>query len=145
MKDVYLERERSTDQGTPSDLVTNGFSHHALELPWRNNQAEFSCVPPGTYLCKWLHSDHFNRDVYHVLGVPGREAIEIHPANFAGDRLKGFKCELRGCCAPGESFGTLDHQFAILNSRAMTRDFETLMAGEDFMLHISWKEGCEPL
>jgi hypothetical protein len=144
MKDVYINRGLSTDAGTPGDLTTEGFSRKCLELPWRNNLRNRSCFLPGQYLTEWLWSNHFQRKLYHVTGVEGHDAIEIHPANWAGDVDLGLKCELRGCCAPGDHFDQLDGQFAILSSRNVTREFEELMGGEPFILRVAWKDGCEP-
>jgi hypothetical protein len=65
-----------------------------LELPWRDNQHDVSCIPAGDYPLTW---DLFN-NVEHLLvgGVPNRSGIFIHAANKPS--------ELRGCIAPGTSF-----------------------------------------
>lgn len=45
-------------------------------------------IPAGiTFEVKMLFSEHFQMVVPHVLGVPGFDGIEIHPANFPSDLL----------------------------------------------------------
>lgn len=63
-----------------------------IELPWRNNKQRASCIPEGKYrLIRRMHQKH--GDQLAIPNVPGREAILIHPANFA-------LSELQGCIAP---------------------------------------------
>ena len=64
----------------------------SIELPWRNNKRSISCIPEGRYLLvKRQHTKHGLQLALSI--VPNREAILIHPANFA---LR----ELQGCIAP---------------------------------------------
>ena len=65
---------------------------YSIELPWRNNQPQVSCIPEGNYALKRRNSDHLG---WHLLlmEVPNRELILIHPANNA-------QKELKGCIAP---------------------------------------------
>lgn len=63
-----------------------------IELPWKENQKQISCIPEGRYQLKKRFSQRFKWHV-HVIEVPSREFIIIHPAN---DALK----ELKGCIAP---------------------------------------------
>jgi len=79
--------------GTNSEIILNGTRIcFAIELPWLNNEPQVSCVPEGRYeLVKW-YSPKFGNHL-HVLNVPGRESIMMHPAN---DAVK----ELKGCIAP---------------------------------------------
>lgn len=80
---------------------TNGVLHikgqptplcYTIELPWRNNEPQVSCIPEGTYTIQKRYSKKFGWHVY-ISNVPGRENILMHPANNA---LK----ELKGCIAP---------------------------------------------
>ena len=65
---------------------------NTIELPWKNNQHQVSCIPEGKYELTKRYSDHFGWHL-QVMGVKGRDLILIHPAN---DALK----ELKGCIAP---------------------------------------------
>ena len=116
MKTVFLVRIESTDQGTFGNLECEGIKFHTLELPWRDNKNDISCIPVGVYKCKMTFSNRFKRMLYLVEGVQGRFAIRIHSANLAGDKAKGFRSHLNGCIALGEKRGTMDGQQALLVS-----------------------------
>ena len=64
----------------------------SIELPWKNNESQTSCVPEGKYELTKRYSPKFKQHLL-VEGVGGRDVILIHPAN---DALK----ELKGCIAP---------------------------------------------
>ena len=65
---------------------------YTIELPWLNNQQRISCVPEGEYFLQKRFSPEFQWHL-HLMNVPGRDLILIHPANDA-------KMELWGCIAP---------------------------------------------
>lgn len=100
MKTVGLIRGPSTDEGTFSTLKFGDVEIRAIELPWRGNRPQVSCIPLGEYRCEIRYSPKHKMDVYGLQHVPGRSDIEIHPANFAGDVEKFMKAELLGCIAP---------------------------------------------
>jgi len=64
----------------------------AIELPWKDNAHNVSCVPEGRYPLVKRYSSKFGWH-FQVKEVPNRDLILIHPAN---DALK----ELEGCIAP---------------------------------------------
>lgn len=106
MLKATLTRLQTTDEGTFGVLTFGQQSLRTVELPWRGNQRQVSCIPPGTYSCRRVRSPRFGQ-VYHVQNVPGRSAILIHSANFAGDTQKGYVTQLQGCIAPCLAFGWL--------------------------------------
>lgn len=63
-----------------------------IELPWKQNLKQISCIPEGLYRIRFRVSKKFSRHI-ELLQVPDRSLILVHPANNA---LK----ELRGCIAP---------------------------------------------
>lgn len=80
-------------EGTQGTLEWNGtIVCHAIELPWLQNQKQISCVPEGEYVLEKRFSPKFQWHL-HLINVPGRNLILIHPANDA-------KTELMGCIAP---------------------------------------------
>jgi Family of unknown function (DUF5675) len=137
VKMVTVTRTETSDEGTFGTLVTDtGFQCFTIELPWRNDMANISCIPPGTYVCNWRFSQKHGM-CYHVDGVPdGRTQVEIHAANFAGDVSKGYKCQLEGCLALGESIGLLNGQKAVLESKIAVAQFNTERAMQPFTLVI---------
>jgi hypothetical protein len=79
--------------GTNGTLTLNGhFVCFTIELPWKENQNNVSCIPEGKYELRSRTSTKF-RNHLELLDVPNRSYILIHPAN---DAIK----ELRGCIAP---------------------------------------------
>lgn len=80
-------------EGTNGNLTYEG-KHicHTIELPWKNNLKQVSCIPEGKYVLRKRYSTQFQ---WHLecVGVKNRNLILIHPANYA---LK----ELQGCIAP---------------------------------------------
>ena len=66
-----------------------------LERPWKDNATDISCIPCGTYKVKMLWSEHFQRNLPHIMDVPDRADILIHPANFVVD--------LKGCVGVGRN------------------------------------------
>ncbi len=133
---VLLRRTESSDHGTFGVLSFPGFSCFSGELRDFNNAPNLSCIPTGVYNCSWTYSERFKRMMYLVKNVPNRGGIRIHSANFMGDDSKGFKRQLNGCIALGEKIGQIEGQKALLLSKPMVRRFETLMAGNDFILEI---------
>jgi hypothetical protein len=136
MRKATLVRTDKSDAGTFGVLTTDsGFHCFTGELPWRDNESGRSCVPPGVYQCTWGYSKRHGF-CYHVQGVPSRTAIEIHSANWCGDAMKGFKCQLEGCIAPGTEIGDLDGQKAVKDSVRALEFLVRDLAREPFELTI---------
>lgn len=99
-----------------------------LELPWKDNEPNVSCIPTGTYLCKLRKASPgitagLNK-AYEIMDVPSRGNILFHVANVTE--------ELRGCIALGSSY----KEHAILASREAFTRFMRRMEGGDFSLTI---------
>lgn len=65
-----------------------------LELPWKNNLKNISCIPAGIHPVEIVVSSK-NKDIgkaYEII-VPGRGDIQIHIANYPR--------QIRGCIAIG--------------------------------------------
>lgn len=65
---------------------------HTLELPWKGNLQNVSCIPAGEYDVIKASTPKFG-EVFYVKNVPGREGILFHPGNKLEDT--------RGCILPG--------------------------------------------
>lgn len=63
-----------------------------IELPWRDNKRNVSCIPEGQYELRPRYSPKFKNHL-ELQEVPNRSFILFHPANSA---LK----DLRGCIGP---------------------------------------------
>lgn len=79
-------------------FVGNEYCCDALELPWKDNQRNISCIPEGLYRIKFgtMHDGLLG---YKLETVPCRDGIWIHPADNVG--------QLRGCVATGTKHGEL--------------------------------------
>ncbi len=102
MRTAVLTRYAWTDDGTFGDLVLDtGLALKSIELPWRDDLPDKSCIPPGVYQFEWLWSRAHGCNLYHLINIPNRNAVEIHAANVAGDVDKDLFSQLLGCIAPG--------------------------------------------
>lgn len=144
MQTIRLIRLNSSDAGTFGKILySNGKAGpQTLELPWRDNERNISCIPPARYLCEWHLSPHWGW-VYFVQGVPGRGEIRIHWGNYAGDVEKiipdtkyNYKTDTEGCILLGDKQGELRSQKVIVSSRKTTIDFFSHMNREPFVLNI---------
>lgn len=89
---LYLSRTYRR-LGVNGSLRLNGSEIcKTIELPWKENASRISCIPEGTYVLRKRFSPRFQWH-FEVVGVRGRSAILLHPAN---DALR----ELKGCIAP---------------------------------------------
>lgn len=91
-----------------------------LEPPWKNNQRDVSCIPPGTYKCRKSFSNKFQRQLFELIDVPDREVIKIHIGNSISNTL--------GCILLGMSYSLSD--YAIVNSKLAFDSFMSIMPNE---------------
>lgn len=141
MQTATIKRSASTDQGTFGSMAFGPNKVYTMELPWRDNKPQRSCIPPGAYRCELVDSPKFGR-VYEVKNVPGRAAVLIHPANLAGDVDLGYTTELHGCIAPALHLGRMRNnagnmQAAGLVSRPAVNLLMDWAAGQPFNLEIA--------
>lgn len=135
MNKALLLRLKSTAQGTPGSLYIDNLILHTMELPFRDNIKQISCIPEGSYICKWIKSPKFGW-TYQVTNVSGRGNILIHSGNFAGNKDMGFKTNSHGCILPCEKLGKMDGVLAGLISRPAVRKLNEAMKMEPFLLSI---------
>lgn len=118
---------RYGEKGVNSSLFLNGkFICYTIELPWKENKQNESCITEGEYDLIVRHTKRFG---YHlrVLHVYQRKYILFHPANDA-------EKELRGCIAPvkkltGEGKGLYSQRaldLLMINIRSLKRKNEQL-------------------
>lgn len=132
---MILLRGASDDEGTAGYLVWGNDYIHTIELPWRDNRPNLSCIPAGKYTVRMRHSPKYGK-VYHVENVQDRTHILLHHGNYAGNKEKGYRTHSAGCIILGSRKGRLAGQKAVLASRSARRKFETAMNWEPFELEI---------
>ncbi|MBA7496230.1 hypothetical protein ES702_06829 [subsurface metagenome] len=100
-----------------------------LERLWLNNRKNESCISIGNYWCKRVDSPKFG-NTFEVMDVPGRTLIRFHKGKLVEDT--------HGCIIPGEEFGIIDGQVAILSSgRAFAEFLMRLSDVDEFYLEIT--------
>ena len=103
-----------------------------LELPWRGNETNISCIPEGEYTCKRAKNrttmgGKLIPDTFEVTNVVGRSGILFHVANSVKD--------LRGCIGIGQTI--LDSDY-IAGSQDAFADFVKAFTGiQEFKLNIT--------
>lgn len=158
METVTLTRISDDGKQTLGTLGVRGnppFFAKTLELAWKDNQSNQSCIPKGEYICKYTRSNRIsklrlnrwlknnpgkteadcpeevkNAYTYEVLNVKGRSGIRIHPANYFFDLL--------GCIALGSEHKKLnvDEQLDLIHSGDTVAKFDAYMNYKDFKLVI---------
>jgi hypothetical protein len=109
-----------------------------LELPYRDNERNISCIPEGHYDVVPRTSKKYGNHL-HVTGVEGRSLILIHYANYVGsDNPRTGHSDLRGCIAVGQKFGDItgDGIVEILNSKNTMKALMDV-APDGFVLEIT--------
>lgn len=137
MKTIKLIREQSDDQGTYGKLMIGAKSFNTIELPWRENRSNKSCIPIGTYKVIWSRSPRLNKFTYEILGVTNRAGIRIHGGNVAGNEDVGFISHSLGCPLLGKIRSKIKGQKAVGLSRVAVEEFQQLMNKETFLLEIT--------
>lgn len=143
MKNATLTRVDDIKQTLGVFSVDNGgFTCKSLELAWKNNEAQVSCIPCGSYVCKWTKSPRMTREAghdvftYEILNVPNRGGVRIHSGNYAFK--ENGKPDSLGCPLFGSDYKDLngDGVLDITNSKNTIEAFHKYMDKEDFLLTI---------
>lgn len=142
MKHLWLVRYETSSQGTFGKLSSpEGEICHILELPWRDNAANLSCIPVGEYEVEPWKSNRFGA-VFHLRNVDGRTFILQHSGNVAGDKTRGWATHSCGCLLFGKYRGFLEvgghRQKAVLASKAALRAFRSYV--QDMPYHLTIME-----
>lgn len=86
------------------DLPNGGsrqvFECKTIELEWKNNETNVSCIPAGFYNIQFEHSPRFREHLWELKGVPGRSEAKIHVANYY--------TQIQGCIAVGDMHTHID-------------------------------------
>jgi hypothetical protein len=122
-------------KGTNGELLLNGDKVcSTIELPWKNNEHQVSCIPEGRYELQKRYTPRFGKHLI-LLNVPNRSYILLHAAN---DALK----EIKGCIASvttltGEGRGT---QARLALAKLVSIVYPVFDKGEKVFLTIQLKK-----
>jgi len=133
MKSVLL-RLRDDGQETLGALVVYDelekvFECKSLELPWKGNKTDISCIPRGMY-----HVNHRSSPKYgdHLIieDVVYRTHILIHVANYFSD--------IKGCVGVGKSYADIngDGVIDITSSRNTLKELVNIVPVAGMSLEI---------
>ena len=96
---IYVRRAYFNDC-TFSRLHTDkGLQLFCLELPWRGNAPNISCVPEGIYNA-FIRTSPKNGIVIELKDVPDRSFIQFHVGNYTRN--------IEGCILPGMTISHID-------------------------------------
>jgi hypothetical protein len=132
---ITIVRKEFSDQGTKGVLITSESHCFTLELPWRENRPNVSCIPSGTYYVEMRRSPRLGKH-YWIKDVQDRSWVLIHSGNLAGDIEKGYISHVQGCILLGSKYGLIKNQLAILFSKPTVSAFENYMEEKPFILNI---------
>jgi hypothetical protein len=106
---LLVIRDTFTSVSTIGELFVNGERFcDTLELPYKNNERNISCIPEGHYKVRLRYPrESATRDYLHLLiqDVPNRDFVLVHIGNTAQDT--------RGCLLVGLG----SQQDSVQNSR----------------------------
>ena len=133
MKTYLLERIERANTHTLGRFWFEGEVVYTLELPWKENPSNISCIPVGEYEVELTYSPAFKKMLWLIKDVPDREGIRIHTANYVR--------ELRGCIAPGLNKQDIDGDgiIDVTNSKKALSLMRSEMP-DKFKLEIIWNE-----
>lgn len=117
MKPVLVIDRKFYKDCTTGRVSFGNFQCHSLELPWKNNKTDISCIPNGIYHCEKIHSTTLGW-CFRVLNVPFRTLVRGHSGNFTSDIL--------GCIVFGDSIKDINHD-SILDVTNSKDTFTKLM------------------
>jgi hypothetical protein len=102
---------------------------YTLELPWKDNKHDVSCIPKGSYVCRLTPTKNHGM-TYAVTGVPNRVGVLIHPGNTVRDTL--------GCILVGLEQGAypMSSECVMKSRLAMSKLKKSLNYKTEFLLRI---------
>jgi hypothetical protein len=97
---------------------------YTLELPWRENQHDISCIPVGVYDVI-PHNSVDHPGTFEVTNVPNRSSILIHVGNYPSD--------FKGCIGVGTG---VSPSTPMISSSNIAMDKVRDMGGDGFVLTV---------
>lgn len=128
---VQIKRICRREDGTFGVFLWNNFPVCVtIELPWRDNLPEVSCIPTLSTICKRVNSPRHG-DTFEII-VPGRTHILFHGANTISDLL--------GCIGLAEFYHRFEGKAGVANpfkGAAMIEFHQITFGLNEFNLEIT--------
>lgn len=118
---VLLERFAYTPHGTFGKLSVGPFECFTVENPVGTNRPFVDCIPEGCYPLVLEHSAKFEKHLWELKNVPGRNETKVHNANT--------HTEVEGCIGVGKDLGFVNGLWAVTSSRLTLVRFMDAMHG----------------
>jgi hypothetical protein len=128
---MKITLKRLSDDGVQTlGILTNvtGKVYQTLELAWKKNAKQISCIPKGIYKVRKRTSAKYGEH-FHILNVPNRDFILLHHGNYHTDIL--------GCILPGKGLADInkDGRLDVTGSRQAMKELLSTLPKE-FELEI---------
>ncbi len=134
MNTVLLERVYLPTETLGSMYYEGQMICKTMELPWKDNAHNVSCIPEGIYtVVKEAYTEHHPYPHMRVLNVPDRNGILWHKITYVSGLL--------GCIGIGSAFQDLNKDGVpdvIGSSIALNKIYALLP--DKFSIHIKKKE-----
>jgi hypothetical protein len=106
-KYLILREPDQSKQTLGTFTITEGdavlYTCKTIELPWKNNQRQISCIPNGKYRTIRHRSPSYG-ECFWLQDVPGRSEILIHHGNYAASiNPRTGTPDTKGCILPGQA------------------------------------------
>tara|TARA_R100001163_G_C4939638_1_gene112055 strand:- start:224 stop:625 length:402 start_codon:yes stop_codon:yes gene_type:complete len=113
---------------TIHDELKDVYECKTLELSWKDNKQNISCIPFGEYLVSIRTSEKYGEH-FIVNNVEDRSYILIHQANY--------HTQLRGCIAVGKKYSDInsDGELDVTSSKNTMKDLLEILP-DSFYLNI---------
>lgn len=130
IKTVTLTRRWDNGTQTLGELSFDNFACKTLELPYRDNKQNISCIPKGVYDVKWSFSPKFMKYTYEIQKVPNRSGIRFHSGSSFYD--------IKGCIILGTHYTDIngDPYADIAGTKETIAKFDALLKKKNFKLII---------
>ena len=128
---ITITRTINEDKQTLGVLKYKNFTCFTLELPWKNNQNDVSCIPKGIYKVSKRNSSKYGEHL-HILDVPNRTFILVHSGNY-------YK-QIQGCVLVGDSLIDLnkDKYKDVTNSKKTLEKLLSILPNSNLILEIRY-------
>lgn len=132
---ITINRLNETDKQTTGEMFLEAdgvviTKFHTLELPWKDNQRNISCIPKGEYVAKVHTSPRFGRCLW-IQDVPNRSEVLVHRGNYYTD--------IRGCILIGSGLTDInaDGELDVTNSSSSMKKLMSYIDTDEVVITIS--------
>lgn len=136
---MKIEILRTSDNGVQTEGILYLFKDNkiifecfTLELPWKDNKRQVSCIPIGKYRAIKHYSPRHKSSLW-LQDVPNRSEILIHKGNYY--------TQLLGCILTGDKLIDInrDKQLDVTNSYNTLLDLLNHIEGNEIEIEIKYR------